>query len=151
MECRFTIQHTGFGVAVKSFFKVIISIAMACISAISFAASNPLSVHILDLQSGQPMAGVAVTLEQGKGSDWVQLSSGVTNDQGRIVALYPADQALSPGVYRVIFKTGQHYARLNQKTFFVEIPVQFNIEKVDEHYHIPLLMSPYGYSTYRGN
>ena len=97
------------------------------------------------------MPGVTVTLEQKKGSDWKQINSDATNEQGRIVALYPANQALSAGIYRVIFKTGKHYAQLNQKTFFVEIPVEFNIDKVDEHYHIPLLLSPYGYSTYRGN
>ncbi len=134
-----------------SILKLILSTGLACISAFSFAASNPLSVHILDLQTGQPMPGVAVTLEQKKGADWAQINSGVTNEQGRIVALYPATQALSVGIYRVVFKTGKHYAQLNQKTFFVEIPVEFNLDKVDEHYHIPLLLSPYGYSTYRGN
>lgn len=134
-----------------SLLKLILTTGLACISALSFAAPNPLSVHILDLQSGQPMPGVVVTLEQKKEADWEQINSGVTNEQGRIVALYPATQTLSVGIYRVIFKTGKHYAQLNQKTFFVEIPVEFNLDKVDEHYHIPLLLSPYGYSTYRGN
>jgi 5-hydroxyisourate hydrolase len=148
---RLIFQQTQFGVIVHSFLKLILTAGLACISALSFAASNPLSVHILDLQTGQPMPGVTVTLEQKKGSDWKQINSDATNEQGRIVALYPANQALSAGIYRVIFKTGKHYAQLNQKTFFVEIPVEFNIDKVDEHYHIPLLLSPYGYSTYRGN
>ena len=81
-----------------SFLKLILTAGLACISALSFAASNPLSVHILDLQTGQPMPGVTVTLEQKKGSDWKQINSDATNEQGRIVALYPANQALSAAV-----------------------------------------------------
>lgn len=115
------------------------------------AAANPLSVHILDLQSGQPTAGVTVTLEQKKGERWQQLNSGVTDAQGRITAMYPEQMALQAGDYRIVFKTGEHYARLQQETFFPEIPVQFHVEKTGQHYHIPLLLSPFGYSTYRGN
>jgi len=96
-------QQTQFGVIVHSFLKLILTAGLACISALSFAASNPLSVHILDLQTGQPMPGVTVTLEQKKGSDWKQINSDATNEQGRIVALYPANQALSAGIYIVSF------------------------------------------------
>lgn len=125
-------------------------LAIASLSTAALAA-NPLSVHILDLQSGTPTAGVTVTLEQKTGNDWRQLASGVTNAQGRIAEMYPADKAIERGDYRIVFKTGEHYERLKQETFFPEIPVQFHVEKTDQHYHIPLLLSPFGFSTYRGN
>ena len=131
--------------------KITATLAFASLSGMALAAANPLSVHILDLQSGQPTAGVTVTLEQKKDNDWKQISSGVTNAQGRISAMYPLDAPMQTGDYRIVFKTGAHYARLKQETFFPEIPVQFHVEKTDQHYHIPLLLSPFGFSTYRGN
>ena len=129
-----------------------LTLAATCLAASAAApADNPLSVHILDLQSGQPTAGVAVTLEQRDGPQWRALGSAVTDAQGRIRALYPAGKPLAAGAYRVVFKTGEHYAKLRQPTFFEQIPVEFKIENTTQHYHIPLLLSPYGYSTYRGN
>ncbi|MFC4932495.1 hydroxyisourate hydrolase [Massilia sp. GCM10023247] len=129
-----------------------LTLAATCLAASAAApADNPLSVHILDLQSGQPTAGVAVTLEQRDGPQWRALGSAVTDAQGRIRALYPAGKPLAAGAYRVVFKTGDHYAKLRQPTFFEQIPVEFKIENTTQHYHIPLLLSPYGYSTYRGN
>jgi len=115
------------------------------------AAPNPLSVHVLDLQSGQPTAGIRVTLEQRAGSQWRELANGVTNEQGRIPALYPEDKAMAAGEYRIVFRTGEHYARKGQATFFPRIPVEFTVDAPTQHYHIPLLLSPFGYSTYRGN
>ena len=129
-----------------------LTFALACAAfSTTVLAANPLSVHILDLQSGTPTAGVTVTLEQKTGNDWRQLASGVTNAQGRIAEMYPADKTMDKGDYRIVFKTGEHYTRLKQETFFPEIPVQFHVEKTDQHYHIPLLLSPFGFSTYRGN
>ena len=125
------------------------ALSLTCLQAA--AADNPLSVHILDLTSGQPTAGVAVTLEQRDGAQWRAIGSAVTDAQGRVRALYPADKALARGAYRIVFKTGEHYARLRQPTFFDQIPVEFKVENTAQHYHIPLLLSPYGYSTYRGN
>ena len=121
----------------------------ACLHAV--AADNPLSVHILDLQSGQPTAGVNVTLEARDGQQWRTLGQGVTDAQGRVRALYPDGKQITAGAYRIVFKTGEHYARLRQPTFFDQIPVEFKVDNTAQHYHIPLLLSPYGYSTYRGN
>ena len=115
------------------------------------AAQNPLSVHVLDQQSGQPGAGIEVTLEQRKGTEWIQLASGVTNEQGRIPALYPEGKAMAAGDYRIVFRTGEHFARKGQPSFFPRIPVEFTVDAPAQHYHIPLLLSPFGYSTYRGN
>lgn len=131
--------------------KLFISALILGFSSLSYAAANPLSVHILDLETGQPMKGVTVTLEQQRGNEWRKLKSDVTNEQGRIVDLFPAEESVSIGVYRVIFKTGEHYAKLKRETFFPEIPVHFYIKSSADHYHIPLLLSPFGFSTYRGN
>jgi 5-hydroxyisourate hydrolase len=129
-------------------------LACTLISATALAAPspNPLSVHVLDLQNGQPAPGVPVTLEQRAGEQWRELAAGVTDAQGRIPALYPAGKPMAAGDYRIVFKTGEHYARQGQKVFFERIPVEFKVEApLQPHYHVPLLLSPYGYSTYRGN
>jgi 5-hydroxyisourate hydrolase len=115
------------------------------------AAQNPLSVHVLDLQSGQPTAGIEVTLEQRAGSGWRELARAVTNEQGRIPALYPEDVPMKAADYRIVFKTGEHYKRKGQASFFPQIPVEFTVNAPTQHYHVPLLLSPFGYSTYRGN
>ena len=92
-----------------------------------------------------------MTLERLQGQSWQALNEGVTNEQGRIPSLYPQDQALQDGTYRVTFKTGDWFAQHQAKTFFPEVPVIFEVDASVEHYHIPLLLSPYGFSTYRGN
>lgn len=117
----------------------------------STAISNPLSVHVLNLQTGLPSENVTVTLEQQDQGGWKKINEGKTNQQGRITALYPADQKLSSGVYRVTFKTGEWFKAHQQVSFFPEVPVIFEVDGSVPHYHIPLLLSPYGYSTYRGN
>ena len=124
---------------------------MFCASQLAVAAENPISVHVLNLQDGLPSAGVTVTLEKQQGADWKLLQSAVTNQKGRIPALYPADKALEKGVYRVTFQTGEWFKQHKIETFFPEIPVIFMVDGSVPHYHIPLLLSPFGYSTYRGN
>ena len=135
--------------------KTIHTLALAALlgsSTLAGAADrNPLSVHVLDLQSGQPTAGIQVTLEQRQGAQWRELASGVTNAQGRIAALYPEGKPMAASEYRIVFKTGEHYARQGQTTFFPRIPVEFTVDAQAQHTHIPLLLSPFGYSTYRGN
>jgi 5-hydroxyisourate hydrolase len=134
----------------QKFKQLILAVILASATAIA-AAANPLSVHVLDLQTGQPTAGIAVTLEQRAGDQWRELAAGVTDAQGRIPALFPEDKTMVAGEYRIVFKTGEHYARQKQATFFARIPVEFTVDKPTQHYHIPLLLSPFGYSTYRGN
>ncbi|MCZ4058338.1 hydroxyisourate hydrolase [Pantoea sp. LMR881] len=130
---------------------LVMSPLVSAISAEMPAMKNPLSVHVLNLQTGIPTAGVEVELDQQINASWVKLATGVTDKNGRITALYPADKKLTSGNYRVVFKTGDYYEKTKQETFFPEIPVEFKLENNGEHYHIPLLLSPYGYSTYRGN
>lgn len=124
--------------------------SISCCSPGNGAGRNILSVHILDQQTGKPAPGVEVVLEQKKDNGWTQLNTGHTDQDGRIKALWP-EKAAAPGDYRVIFKTGQYFESKKLDTFFPEIPVEFHISKTNEHYHVPLLLSQYGYSTYRGS
>ena len=121
------------------------------LSSFAFAAGNPLSVHVLNLQDGLPSADVSVTLEKQDGQNWNTLNNGTTNEQGRITALYPEGKALEKGTYRVTFKTGEWFKKHATASFFPEVPVIFSVDGTVAHYHIPLLLSPYGFSTYRGN
>lgn len=121
------------------------------LASLAVADTNPLSVHVLNLQDGLPSPAVNVTLEKQNGADWQLLNTGTTNDQGRITELYPAGKTLEKGTYRVTFKTGEWFKKHAAKTFFPEVPVVIEVDGTVAHYHIPLLLSPYGYSTYRGN
>lgn len=112
---------------------------------------NPISVHVLNLKTGVPSEGVTVVLDKKEGDKWVKLNSAVTSQDGRINALYPAGQEIHPGDYRVTFETGKYYADRNEDTLFPEIPVIIHVPETGEHYHVPLLLSQYGYSTYRGS
>lgn len=124
---------------------------LATSAGLALAADNPLSVHVLNLENGLPSPGVEVILEQQDGKNWTKLNTGVTNEQGRIPALYPEGKKLEQGVYRVTFETGDWFKKHDTATFFPEVPVIFSADASVEHYHIPLLLSPYGFSTYRGN
>lgn len=124
---------------------------LASLSSLALAAGNPLSVHVFNLENGLPSPGVEVTLEKQSGNAWQALSSATTNEQGRITALFPEGKDLEKGTYRVTFKTGEWFAEHKTSTFFPEVPVIFTADGSVPHYHIPLLLSPYGYSTYRGN
>ena len=123
----------------------------AAIATSALAASNPLSVHVLNLQDGLPSAGVSVSLEKKVENKLVQISEGVTNEQGRIPALYPSESIMEKGSYRVTFQTEEWFNKHKTSTFFPEIPVIFKADGSVPHYHIPLLLSPYGFSSYRGN
>ncbi|HGG4727765.1 TPA: hydroxyisourate hydrolase [Salmonella enterica subsp. enterica serovar Hvittingfoss] len=139
--------------------KYSLAAALMSMSALSIAhpesqatpMKNPISVHVLNLKTGVPSEGVTVVLDKKEGDKWVQLNSAITSQDGRINALYPAGQEINPGDYRVTFETGKYYAAHNEDTFFPEIPVIIHVPKAGEHYHVPLLLSQYGYSTYRGS
>lgn len=139
----------------KNIHSLIAAVALAGLPAVGFAtgpaAGNPLSVHVLNLQDGLPSPDVDVVLEKHNGGQWSTLNSSVTNAQGRVPALYPEGRKLEAGTYRVTFKTEKWFASRKAATFFPEIPVIFSVDGSVAHYHIPLLLSPYGYSTYRGN
>lgn len=125
------------------------SLAMA--PAAFSAPSGTLSVHILNQQTGIPSPNVTVTLEKEQQNSWVTLASGKTDEDGRIKSLYPQDQDMLPGIYKVTLKTGDYFHQQQQTSFFPEIPVMFTVTKTNEKLHIPLLLSQYGYSTYKGS
>ena len=135
----------------KTLQKLFVATLLSGISALCMAATNPISVHVLNLQDGLPSPGVSVTLEEQAGATWKLLNAAATDQQGRISALYPANRTLEKGTYRVTFKTGAWFKQHHASTFFPEVPVIFMVDGSVPHYHIPLLLSPYGYSTYRGN
>lgn len=131
--------------------KWFLALLLQTVAIAAMAADNPLSVHVLSTQDGLPAPGVIVTLERKAAEGWQQLSTAQTNEQGRVTDLYPQETPLQNGIYRVTFYTGDWFKDMASKTFFPEIPVVFEIDGSLQHYHIPLLLSPYGYSTYRGN
>ena len=106
-----------------------------------------ITTHVLDTAAGTPAAGLSVVLAVHKGSEWVHVASGHTDSQGRLTAL--GDDAMNgPGVYRLTFDTAAYHG--NATFFFPEVHVVFNVRSAGEHVHVPLLLSPFGYSTYRG-
>lgn len=109
---------------------------------------SAITTHILDTSSGRPAAGVAVTLEIFEKSKWTELAKGTTNDQGRIGDLLKSNDSVKAGTYRLVFDIDSYF---KTACFYPQVTVEFKIHNPKEHFHIPLLMSPYGYSTYRGS
>jgi 5-hydroxyisourate hydrolase len=106
-----------------------------------------ITTHVLDTAAGKPAAGVSVVLAVHKGSDWVRLAAGHTDHQGRLTRLTEGLN-IAPGVYRLTFDTGTYHRDV--QSFFPEVQVIFKLREAGEHVHVPLLISPFGYSTYRG-
>jgi 5-hydroxyisourate hydrolase len=110
-----------------------------------------LSTHVLDATTGRPAAGVRIRLERDD-SGWVPASQGQTDGDGRLrLAGAGGSAEFEPGVYRITFATGAYFGALGVASFYPEVTIAFEITGRDEHYHVPLLLSPYAYSTYRGS
>ena len=110
-----------------------------------------ITTHILDTAKGRPAAGVQVLLEfRGEGGDWHSISRGLTDLDGRLRSLYPDAKALTPGVYRLTFDTGRYFESTGAAAFYPEVVIVFETAPGEKHYHVPLLLSPFGFSTYRG-
>lgn len=109
-----------------------------------------LTTHILDTNSGKPADGVAISLHFLKDNDWKVLANGITNKDGRISDLVSAGDIPGKGVYKMKFETGSYFREKGIKNFYPHVEITFEIDS-DEHYHIPLLLSPFGYTTYRGS
>ncbi|MBA3342725.1 MAG: hydroxyisourate hydrolase [Gemmatimonadaceae bacterium] len=106
---------------------------------------STLSTHVLDTALGRPAEGILVTLER----DGVAIRAGETDADGRL-GKTDGDAPLSAGEYRLIFSVADYFSRAGRNSFYSDIIVSFRIGAGDEHYHVPLLLSPFGYSTYRG-
>lgn len=112
---------------------------------------SPITTHVLDTALGKPANGVQVTLEINSNAEWRKLGSGTTNADGRLASLLPDNHKLASGLYRITFATGRYFEESKQKGFYPEVSIQFSVENAAQHYHVPLLLNPFGYSTYRGS
>jgi 5-hydroxyisourate hydrolase len=110
-----------------------------------------ITTHVLDTALGRPASGVPVRLEIRSGDNWQGLGRAVTDPDGRARALLPAGGPLALGTYRVTFDTGTYFRSRGSEPFFPEVSVVFEVRDPAQHYHVPLLLSPFGYSTYRGS
>ena len=106
-----------------------------------------LSTHVLDAAEGRPAAGVPVRLERSVGDGWVPVADGLTDGDGRLAG-WVDSSLLAAGLHRLVFDTG---AYLGPSAFYPQVVVSFVITDPDRHYHLPLLLSPFAYSTYRGS
>jgi len=112
---------------------------------------SQITTHVLDTAKGTPAEGINIALQKPIGENqWEDIVTGVTNSDGRIPGFMSEDLELVPGIYRMWFDTASYFQKESITGFYPEIPVIFEI-KDTQHYHIPLLLSPFGYSTYRGS
>jgi 5-hydroxyisourate hydrolase len=110
-----------------------------------------ITTHVLDLSLGRPAANVAVILEvQSPGGNWAETARGATDTDGRLRDWVEA-KALPAGTYRLKFDTRAYFAGREIASLYPEVAIVFDVRDAQEHYHIPLLLSPFGYSTYRGS
>lgn len=111
---------------------------------------SPITTHILDTSLGRPAEGVLIELFRESAEGPVKVGSGRTNADGRVTDLLEPG-TLELGDYRIKFDTGGYYAARGEETFYPKVSVDFTIRATNEHYHVPLLLNPFGFSTYRGS
>lgn len=110
-----------------------------------------ITTHVLDTALGRPAADVPIFLEQKRADDtWTIIGRGKTDGDGRLRDLMK-DTPLTPGNYRITFETGAYFRASDTEAFYPEVSVVFAVRDSSTHYHVPLLLSPYGFSTYRGS
>ena len=111
---------------------------------------SQITTHILDTTKGKPAAGITIVLYKGGNDEWTEIARGKTNSDGRIADLLPKEQLLQIGIYKLRFETKDYFDKDRIPTFYPYVEIVFDIQSND-HYHIPLLLNPFGYSTYRGS
>jgi 5-hydroxyisourate hydrolase len=113
---------------------------------------NRISTHVLDTALGKPAARVPVRLEQrGKDGRWITLGSSTTDADGRCAQMVAESQSVAEGLYRLVFDTATYYAAQNVSGLYPVVEITFEVRKGESQFHIPLLLSPNGYTTYRGS
>jgi 5-hydroxyisourate hydrolase len=112
---------------------------------------SAITTHVLDITRGLPAQGVRIELERKQGEEWLVLGSGVTDGDGRIRDLLPPESPLRAGLYRLRFQTGEYFSGLGIAALHPFIEIVFDARDESAHYHIPLLVTPHAYSTYRGS
>lgn len=109
-----------------------------------------ITTHVLDTSLGKPAASVEVRLGVREGSDYREIARGVTDADGRVRELLPK-VTLVAGAYRLVFETAGYFRAASRPTFFERVALEFVVQDPTQHYHVPLLLSPFGYTTYRGS
>ena len=112
--------------------------------------ASPLTTHVLDTARGVPAAGMAVTLARWGVAGWANVAERVTNADGRVVDLL-GEGELQRGRWRLAFDVAGYYARMDTPCFFPEAELVFEVTDLGRHHHVPLLVSPHSFSTYRGS
>jgi 5-hydroxyisourate hydrolase len=112
---------------------------------------SAITTHVLDVSRGSPARGVPITLERQTATGWEIIGQGATDDDGRLRNLLAPGSSLEPGNYRLTFDTGAYFALQGIEGFYPQAAVVFTVRDAAQHYHVPLLLSPFGYSTYRGS
>ncbi len=112
---------------------------------------SQITTHVLDTSAGRPAQGITIVLEQlSSDGKWIRLGKGKTNSDGRLPTLLSDEIQLDHAVYQLVFDTGTYFKVQGVKGFYPSITITFEIAD-DTHYHVPLLLNPFGYSTYRGS
>lgn len=109
-----------------------------------------ITTHVLDTSLGKPAAGVPVTLSRRDGASYRELARGVTDADGRVRQFLP-EPPRAAGAYALTFETLAHFRAQGREAFFERVTLEFFVEDAGQHYHVPLLLSPFGYTTYRGS
>ena len=116
----------------------------------SFLKVSQITTHVLDTSTGIPGKDISIRLQAFRNNVWQTIAQGITNNDGRIPDLLPQERNLKPDTYKMVFDTGKYYSEQKTKTFYPKVEIIFST--FDEtHYHVPLLVNPFGYSTYRGS
>jgi 5-hydroxyisourate hydrolase len=108
-----------------------------------------LSTHVLDATTGQPARNLSLRLDRQAGDAWEPVGDGTTDDDGRCRDMAP--DGVGRGVYRLVFDTGAYFSAAGTAGFYPEVPIVFAVTELERHHHVPLLLSPFAYSTYRGS
>jgi len=111
---------------------------------------SQLTTHVLDTSIGKPGQNITIRMKQFVNGSWQTMAQGVTNADGRIGDLLPPNKNVLPGNYKMVFETGNYFAANDTRGFYPEVEIAFTVFD-DSHYHVPLLINPFGYSTYRGS
>jgi len=112
---------------------------------------SQITTHVLDTTRGLPAQNLPITLFVKRGDDWDELADDKTNSDGRIGNLLSDDIKLDAGIYRINFNTAEYFKANNERGFYPYVDIVFELDSSGQHYHIPLLLTAFGYSTYRGS
>lgn len=115
------------------------------------ATRSPVTCHVLDSTSGKPAPDMRIRLDRLQASGFALVTQGVTDNDGRCSTLLPPSTILDVGIFKITFFTSEYFTKRGILSFYPFVEIPFEVKNADEHYHIPLLLSPYAYSTYRGS